>query len=144
MSRWLFAVVAATLAVFLAPAPPASAQTMGKHWDRLHINALRAQHHEGPVVYKATLQNEAQRWAEREAAAGFIRQNVNVAPCWSVTTATQFGDNVAVAPSVPDAQLALEQSPRHRAIMLDPGFHFLGIGVARANGWVYMDQVYCG
>lgn len=123
--------------------PSASAQTW-KQWDRARVNTLRAQHGLGPLVYRRVLQVEAQRWAQHEATVSRVIQNYNTGPCWSISSATQFGDNAGAGSSVRVIQLEWEQSPSHRANMLDRGFRYLGIGVVYHGTWVFMDQVFCG
>lgn len=138
------ALVVAVLAALLAlTTTPASALTW-KQWDLNQVNHLRAQHHERALVFRTRLQVQAQRWANQMAAAQLLRQDINVGPCWAFATATAFGDNVGDGPTVPLIEQALERSPSHRANLLDRKYRFVGIGIARANGFVYMDQVFCG
>jgi uncharacterized protein YkwD len=51
---------------------------------------------------------------------------------------TFAGENIALAPSVGDAQNGLWKSPGHRENLLDARFHQAGIAVVRAGA----DQIY--
>lgn len=53
-------------------------------------------------------------------------------------TFIDIGENVAYAPSISLAFRGLMNSPGHRANILSPQFHRIGVGVAEAGIWGYM------
>ena len=53
------------------------------------------------------------------------------------------GENIAVAPSVPQGQAMLMASPKHRDNILNPKFSHLGIGIHRNDkGWFVITQLF--
>lgn len=119
------------------PQPAAGTVTPGQLEAFSRLNDFR-----GPdLVPTAELMVKAQEWSEHMASQGQISHSQltsGIGPGWAV-----IGENVAVATSLEIAQTALENSPGHRANMLDPRFSEGGVGVVWKNGnfWVTQDFV---
>lgn len=56
--------------------------------------------------------------------------------------ADRVAENVARAPTLAAANARLNQSPSHRANRLDPAIDAVGIGIAPANGQVYLVELF--
>ena len=107
------------------------------------VNAFRADHGVGPLHAAAELDVKAQAQARRMAKAQRLFHSVSltsgVSPGWET-----IGENIAFAGDLVTAQHWLEQSPPHRANMLDPGFDQVGTGVVVADGRLYLVQDFVG
>ncbi|MBV8929616.1 MAG: hypothetical protein JO152_10875, partial [Mycobacteriaceae bacterium] len=57
---------------------------------------------------------------------------------------TTLGENVGVGPDVDGVHRAFMNSPRHRAGILSPRYHSMGIGIAVRNGMVFIAQEFRG
>ena len=105
------------------------------------VNSLRAGVGLPELVRVAELDAKAQAQADRMAKRGAIYHSKNlmsgVTDGWS-----GIAENVAMAGSVEEAQLALEASPDHYANMTNPAYNEVGIGVTVRDGVVYVVQVF--
>jgi uncharacterized protein YkwD len=107
------------------------------------INALRATVAAPELVRTPELDRKAQAQADRMARRGYIYHSKNFTSGVPAGWLT-IGENVAVAGSIEQAQLALEASPPHYANLTNPAFNQVGIGVAVRNGSVYVVQFFVG
>jgi uncharacterized protein YkwD len=82
---------------------------------------------------------QAQRMADRGSIFHSEQLDSGVSAGW-----VAIGENVALAGSVQDAQIALEASPPHYANMTNPAYSEVGVGVVTQNGIVYVAQVFVG
>jgi uncharacterized protein YkwD len=99
------------------------------------INALRRAHKLPELAPDPVLERVAQGYSDRMAAEGFF---AHISP--DGTTLTQrlpedsrfvrAGENLGLAPGPLAAHFGIEHSPGHRRNLLDPGFRFMGLGVA--------------
>jgi uncharacterized protein YkwD len=107
------------------------------------VNAFRAEHgaqalHEtGELDVKA--QAQAQRMADAQRLFHSTSLPAGVSPGWE-----SIGENIALAGDLGTAQQWLEQSPPHRANLLDRGFDQVGTGVAFSDGTLYLVQDFVG
>ena len=88
------------------------------------FNAYRVSHGRAPVAFHVRQANDAQGWADHLNAQGGTR-------IWH--SGTNTFENIALTAG-PDAHAAVQQwqaSPSHNAVMLDPGLHVGGVGVAQ-------------
>ena len=87
------------------------------------------------------LDTKAQAQAERMSQAGDIFHSASLAsgvsPGWLL-----IGENVGMASTTSEVQHAFEQSPAHRANLLNPAYVEMGVGVVEAPGRVYVVQVF--
>lgn len=106
------------------------------------VNETRSAHGLRPVVNHDTLEAKAQAWAQVLASRGSLSHS-NLAegagPGWKA-----LGENVAMAGSAEEAHRLFLGSPPHRDTMLSGRYSYLGVGVAEANGRVFIVQVYGG
>jgi uncharacterized protein YkwD len=137
---------AANLRCAHASAAPAHLSTVNAtHALRCLINGVRRTHHLRPVRAERHLGAAARRHADdmaghdyfahvspggttmesRVKRSGYLRRVHE----WWLGEALAWGNGGAGAPRA--ILRSLLASPPHRAILLDPGFHDLGIGVAR-------------
>ena len=83
---------------------------------------------------------KAQAWAAHMAATGCLcHSNLTdgVTVGWR-----KIGENVGVGPNIGAIHNALVASPPHLANMLDPQFHWVGIGVAYGGGRMWVSEVF--
>lgn len=131
----------AVLAVVAAACMSAEARTF---FDR--TNGLRAAHGVAAVAEHGTLNRKAERWAAHMAATGKLAHS-NLAEGLDGVAWKYLGENVGVSEPTADTYLtihrALEASPSHRAVMLDPEFTHMGVGVATSpDGRVWVAEVF--
>ena len=104
------------------------------------VNRTRIQSGVGELREHDQLRVKAQVWAERLAAEGGLRHSLlqdGVTAPWRA-----LGENVGVGASVDSVHGAFMASPQHRANILDRRYTNVGTGVAKANGRVYVVQVF--
>ncbi|MEA2828336.1 MAG: hypothetical protein QOG43_2775 [Actinomycetota bacterium] len=127
-------------ALLLILAPPASADTAS---DESRVLALimqtRASVGAPALPVDATLASAARGWAAKMAHDGTLSHNAGVG---SQVTASRLAENVGMGGSIDIVHQAFLNSPAHRANMVDTGVNALGVGVAWANGTVYIVQDY--
>jgi len=98
------------------------------------INAFRASKSLQPVTFNATVSEMAEDWSDHMASSGTFEHNPNfysdprVANRW-----TMAGEIIAGRPDSSGAGLVDQwiASPGHNAIMSDPNYTTIGIGIAR-------------
>ncbi|GEL70907.1 CAP domain-containing protein [Myxococcus virescens] len=99
------------------------------------INALRRAHALPELSPDAVLEQVAQDYSARMSKEGFF---AHIAPDGSTLTKrlpagaryVRAGENLGLAPGPLAAHFGIEHSPGHRRNVLDPGFRFMGVGVA--------------
>jgi uncharacterized protein YkwD len=94
------------------------------------------------LAWDGGLAATAADWSSHMAAAGGISHRSNLFA--GTSGCSRVSENVAYASSLPGALGALEQSPGHRANLLDGGVSRIGIGVVESGGRVYVTQIFCG
>ena len=109
----------------------------------IDLNQVRASAGLSELVRTPELDAKAEAQAGRMAQRSTIFHSSNLAsgvsPGW-----TAIGENVALAGSVQEAQIALEASPPHYANMTNAAYVEVGIGVVERNGITYVVQVFVG
>ena len=137
------------LAALVLAASPASASE-STYAQRLadRINSARASHGVGAVQWVDGTSQVARAWATHLRAANGLSHNPNLqsdleshgSPNWM-----HYGENVGVGPSGnPDSVFdAYMNSSAHRANILDPKVHYVGIGVVfdSSDAWNTLDFV---
>jgi uncharacterized protein YkwD len=107
------------------------------------LDAERAGHGLAPLTRRADLDEMARSWAARLAAEGELRHSdlihEIVAGDW-----TTAGENLGYGPSPTRVFEALVDSPAHRANILDPDFHAVGIGVVWVDDVVWTAHLFAG
>ncbi len=142
MRRILVALlVALTATVVLGTAPRAQASDRGAEADFANrVNQVRAAHGLGGVATHSVLTAKAEAWAQHMADSGCLcHSNLpdGVTVGWR-----KLGENIGRGPSVTSIHTALVNSPPHYANMVDPAFHWIGVGVAYGNGQMYVAEVF--
>ena len=134
------ATAALATVLLLSLAPPAAADTAS---DEARVVALiqdaRAAAGAPPLPLHAGLTTVARTWALTMAAAGTISHNVGIG---SVVSASKLAENVGMGPTIDGIHQAFLNSLGHRTNMLDVGVNVMGVGVAYANGYVFVVQDY--
>jgi hypothetical protein len=87
-----------------------------------------------------SLSAAARTWSTTMAAAGTIWHNPSLST--QIVGWSRLGENVGRASSVDAVHQALLASPGHYQNMVDTGFNAVGIGVAYANGSVFVTQTF--
>jgi uncharacterized protein YkwD len=123
--------------------PPPSSPTLSASAPRYvagMVNQLRASNGEGglQMAYDASAKAQSQAQAMADQRRLFHSSNLasGITGGW-----TAIAENVAVAPTVAQAEQTLETSPNHRANLLGP-YNQVGIGIAQGgDGQVYIAEV---
>ena len=108
----------------------------------LAVNSFRQAHGVPALGWDDTLYTKARAWSQRMADAGRISHSTlrDGAPSdWRI-----LGENVAVNSSLEGALTALQNSPSHRANMLDRRFTRGAVGVVFAKGVYWVTQEFVG
>ena len=138
LCRAAAAVLAATL--LLALAPPASADTVSDEARVVQlVQQTRASVGAPALRVDSTLNSIARDWAAKMARDGYISHNVGIG---SKVSASKLAENVGMGATVDIVHQGFLNSSGHRANMVDTGVSSLGVGVAYANGYVYVVQDY--
>jgi uncharacterized protein YkwD len=145
----------ARLAGHVAPPPPApihlvSPVTSAEQQIVNRVNQYRAQHGLPALKVNATLVNKARNWSRWMAAGGCGRDARNVA--YICHSSLPQGINVSwslleenVGSAAPKTmtmavQTGFENSPPHRANILNGKVHYIGVGVSSSGNTVYVTQ----
>ncbi len=104
------------------------------------VNALRASRGVGAVVPHSVLTAKAQAWAAYMAATGCLCHSS--LPAGVTVGWRKLGENIGRGPSVASIHGALVNSAPHYANMVDPSFHWIGVGVAYGSGGMYVAEVF--
>ena len=119
-----------------AGADPASAEA--SFYD--HVNRVRASEGKPPLVIDDQAAGVARAWSSEMARSGQLSHNPNLKS--QVANWRTLGENVGVGSNPEVIQRALENSPGHRANMVNPEFTHVGIGVVEADGQVWVTEVF--
>jgi uncharacterized protein YkwD len=101
------------------------------------LNELRVNHGVRPLDQKDGLQEIANDWADHLAATGVLIHNPKLAV--DVCCYQTVGENVGYGPDWLTVFQAFMDSPEHKANMLDPIWHTVGIGHqldANGTAWI--------
>ena len=137
---WL--VATAVLASSLVTLSPSLASATGPNTTSIlsSVNSSRANAGRRPLSLRSDLSAVAYRWSQRMAASGTLKHNPSLSS--QVTGWRWVGENVGFGPDWRAVQVALMNSPSHRANILDSDFSQIGIGVVVRNGRVWITQVF--
>ncbi|MGZ4678002.1 MAG: CAP domain-containing protein [Acidimicrobiia bacterium] len=141
--RRILAIVLVTLTatVTLGVTSTAHAADTGAESDFVNrINGLRASKGLGGLGVHSVLTAKAEAWAQHMADSGCLcHSNLpdGVTVGWR-----KLGENIGRGGSVASLHDALVASPLHYANMVDPAFHWIGVGVAYGNGQMYVAEVF--
>jgi uncharacterized protein YkwD len=136
MRRILTALVALGIALLLVACTPDEGNHMGA------INAFRKANGVAELQWEEGAYAKAHSWSEKLAADGKLSHSVlsqGVPTGWHL-----LGENVAYNPSLNGAMIALENSPAHRANLLNPRFTKVAVGVVQAKGMYWVTEVFIG
>lgn len=106
------------------------------------INAFRAANGVRPFEWDDTLYGKARDWSQRMADEGKLSHSnlKDGAPAgWRI-----LGENVAYNPSLNGAIEALENSPAHRANLLNPQFTRVAVGIVFAKDVYWVTEEFVG
>jgi hypothetical protein len=103
------------------------------------INARRAHAGRKPLRWDRHLVYVARRHARYLAKSGRVRHDAHLGR--KVTRWRSLGENTGRGRTCRGLLRALWRSPHHRANMLGP-WRFMGVGVARRRGRIYVQQVF--
>jgi uncharacterized protein YkwD len=106
------------------------------------VNAFRQNNGVAGLAWDGGLGATAAAWSTSMASAGGISHRANLFA--GTSGCSRVTENVAYAGSLSSALSLLEQSPGHRANLLDGGVSRVGIGAVQSGGRVYVTQIFCG
>ncbi len=133
--------IAATMVLALNPGQSAQAADPGAEADLANrVNILRNQHGLGGVTTHAVLTAKAEAWAQHMADTGCLcHSNLpdGVTVGWR-----KLGENIGRGPDLTSIHQALINSPPHYENMVDPAFHWIGVGIAYGGGQMYVAEVF--
>lgn len=124
------------------PPPPPPVVPVGGQPGLGQVNAFREANGLPGLAWDGGLAATAADWSGRMATAGAISHRASLFA--GTSGCSQVSENVAQAGSLSSALGLLEQSPGHRANLLDGSVSRVGIGVVESGGQVYVTQIFCG
>jgi uncharacterized protein YkwD len=135
-------VVALTAGVLLVgTSAPASAATISTLESRMvaKINNARAYHGLHTLKRGSHLMRHSRRHSRRMAADGllFHTKDFSIFACWD-----DIAENVGMGSSIRSIHRAFMKSPVHRANILTKGMRYVGVGVARGDGYLWVTEVF--
>ncbi len=137
----LLVTLTATVGLGVQSVPPAHAADANAEGDFvIRINGLRASRGLAPLGLHSVLTAKAEAWAQHMADTGCLcHSNLpdGVSVGWR-----KLGENIGRGGSVASLHDALVASPLHYANMVDPSFHWVGVGVAYGGGQMYVAEVF--
>ncbi len=136
----MFAVGLGALAAALPVRPAAAADPLTGAQLVAMINAGRAAAGVPALIPHAELTAKAEAWADRMAATGCAchsRLTDGITVAWR-----RLGENVGRAPDLAAMHQAFMASAGHRANLLDRAWQWVGVGVTRAAGQVWVAEVF--
>ena len=141
-----YRVLAALVAVVIAVGTTAGASGADTGGDELamahELNHVRARAGIGPLAIKGELFDLARASSRRQAAAGAVSHNPELALELPANW-IRMAENVAAGPDSWTMFNAWLASPAHHQHMLDPRFESVGVGVVDAgNGTYYATMVF--
>lgn len=142
MRRFLASVlgVAMTLVVIGAPGTARATDTGAEADFTNRINSVRASRGLAPLGTHSVLTAKAQLWAQHMAdTACLCHSNL---PDGVTVSWRKLGENIGRGPSVDAIHNALVNSAPHLANMVDPAFHWVGVGVAYRGSQMYVAEVF--
>ena len=148
MKAWgILAALAAFLCSSLAIAPAAGALAVAVDAAAseaaffAHINAVRARDGKAPLTLDAQASDVARAWSGEMARTGQLSHNPNVKN--QVQNWKMIGENVGTGSNVVIISQALENSPAHRANIVNGLFTHVGVGVVEtADGTIWVTEVF--
>lgn len=128
--------------LLLGSAQPSTCPVGGEQRAASLVNAFRQSQGLSRLTASVELMTKAQDWieylAERDSGLVHSRLSDGVSSGWS-----ELRENLGYAGSIDEVVHGLENSPPHRANLLDPDLTEMGIGITRtADGRVWMAQVF--
>jgi len=136
MRKVLSVLVGLTVAALLVACTPDE----GNHLDA--INQFRKANGVPALQWEEGAYAKAHSWSEKLAADGRLSHSVlsqGVPAGWHL-----LGENVAMASTLDAAMNALENSPGHRANLLNPKFTKVAVGVVKSNGLYWVTEEFIG
>ena len=140
LCRAAAAVLATALLLVLAPARAASADSASDESRVLSlIQQTRSSVGSPALRVDASLTSAARSWAAKMAREGNISHNAGVG---SYVSASKLSENVGMGSTIDIVHQGFLNSAGHRANMVDTGVNAVGVGIAWANGYIYIVQDY--
>lgn len=135
------AVLALTAGSLVGSSTPVSATTRAQLEREFVSKINHARHNHGLRLLKRRtgLTSYARHHSVKMAEAGYLyhTSNFGVICCWR-----SIGENVGYGPTVDAINYAFMHSPDHRANILNPHWHGVGVGVYRSGGRVWVTEIF--
>lgn len=105
-----------------------------------HVNGVRASEGKPPLAHDTQASDVARAWSAEMARTNQLSHNPNLKS--QVQGWKMLGENVGTGSDVALVTQALENSPPHRANMVNSAFTHLGVGVVEVGGTVWVTEVF--
>ena len=102
------------------------------------VNQTRSSHGLHALGLNRALSREAWRHSVTMGRRFVLFHTANMSRLVQPYDARTWGENVAYAATLRRVEQLWMQSPEHRNNLLNPAFHWGGIGVIRARGWLWV------
>jgi uncharacterized protein YkwD len=143
------AIISAAISIFAALLPVAGASASTGHWSCYHFtaaerafahktNQARAKHGLRKLYLDKQLSKTSSRHTSQMVSKKLLYHTTNAQFYSRVTSWSSLGENVGQGGGVSSLQHAFMHSPEHRRNVLDKNYRYLGVGVTKKNGrmWV--------
>jgi hypothetical protein len=138
--RKLFAALALAVAVMTLPTAASADTVSDEAAFVVRINELRASKGLPALEVHPNLVEKARGWAATMGNEGRIWHSTlsdGITADWR-----KLGENVGMGGSVQPLHDAFVASPKHYDNLIDPEFNYIGIGVAYADGTLYVSEMF--
>jgi uncharacterized protein YkwD len=141
---WLALLLAASIAFTALPSQPAQARATLEGELQTRHNHARWTREIRRLTLSASLSQKAERHSRAMAARGYIYHSRCLTCVFSGYSWSVGGENVGVGASIRSLHRAFMDSPPHRRNVLYRSYRYVGIGVVRSGGRLWVTVLFMG
>jgi uncharacterized protein YkwD len=141
---WIGLLVAASLVLVLLPARPAEAASSPERAMQWRHNYARKSREIRGLKFSPSLSLKAERHSLKMARSGYIYHSSCLSCTFSSYSWSVGGENVGVGSSVRSLHRAFMDSPPHRRNILYRAYRYIGIGVVKSGGRMWVTVLFMG
>lgn len=144
LAGWIGLLLAISVVLTLVPAEPASAWSSSERallWRHNHARVIRDIK---KYTMSASLSLKAERHSQEMAKKGYIYHSSCLSCHFSSYSWSVGGENVGVGASMKSLHLAFMDSAPHRRNILYRAYKYVGIGVVKSGGRMWVTVLFMG
>ena len=141
---WIGLLVATSIVLSMVPAQPAEAASSPERAMQWRHNYARKSRDIHGLKFSPSLSLKAERHSQEMARKGYIYHSSCLSCRFSGYNWSVGGENVGVGSSVRSLHKAFMDSPPHRRNVLYRAYRYVGIGVVKSGGRVWVTVLFMG